>query len=390
MKLLYSYTGPLIKDKKGNFYSRTITDEVLSRYLLIADDISICTRVKEVIKDDELKKYTKINSKKFHVIECPNLLTIKGLIFEQYKAKAIIKQAIMEADLIIIRLPDIIGNIIANLARCIYKPFLLEVVGCPWDSYWNHGLRGKIIAPFMWFTTKKIIKNASYAMYVTNEFLQHRYPCKGKIIGCTDVALPPLDDIILKRRINRIKSISDSKPIIIGTSAAVNVRYKGQQYVIKAISMLNKQGYNFEYHLIGGGDNHYLRTVAKRYDVFDKVKFIGLLPHDKVFEYLDSIDIYIHPSLAEGSPRAIIEALSRACPTLGSNVGGIPELFNKTFVFKRRSVDDICKLLIKINKKNMVEEAITNFNKAKEYEESLLITKKNTYLNMFSCHCSEF
>ena len=36
-----------------------------------------------------------------------------------------------------------------------------------------------------------------------------------------------------------------SKKKIIGTLAAVNVRYKGQEYVIEAISELIKKGYDY-------------------------------------------------------------------------------------------------------------------------------------------------
>ena len=46
-----------------------------------------------------------------------------------------------------------------------------------------------------------------------------------------------------------------SSKIVIGTAAAVNVKYRGQQYVIEALGELKKQGItNYEYHLVGGGE----------------------------------------------------------------------------------------------------------------------------------------
>jgi glycosyltransferase involved in cell wall biosynthesis len=45
-----------------------------------------------------------------------------------------------------------------------------------------------------------------------------------------------------------------------------------------------------------------------------------------VRDWLDRIDIYLQPSRQEGLPRALIEAMARACPALGSTAGGIPEL----------------------------------------------------------------
>jgi glycosyltransferase involved in cell wall biosynthesis len=228
-----------------------------------------------------------------------------------------------------------------------------------------------------------VAKNAAYAVYVTNKFLQRRYPCKGKTLGCSDVALPPLSESILERRLNKIKQMTENRPIVLGTTAAVNVRYKGQEYVIKAISKLNKEGYNFEYHLVGGGDNSYLRSVAEKYNVVDKVKFLGSLPHDKVFEYLDDIDIYIQPSKQEGLPRALVEAMSRGCPVLGSKTGGIPELLNDKFIFRKGSVEDIVTLIKKMNQEKMKEEAIRSFQKAKEYDSSVLDKKRMEFYQDF-------
>ena len=91
------------------------------------------------------------------------------------------------------------------------------------------------------------------------------------------------------------------------------------------------------------------------------------MPHEKIFDYLDNIDIYIQPSKQEGLPRAFIEAMSRGCPSLGSKVGGIPELLNSDCVFHKGSVHEICELLKTLDTKRMLKEAKTNFEKSKEY-----------------------
>ena len=116
----------------------------------------------------------------------------------------------------------------------------------------------------MYYKTKSRIKNAPYVVYVTNEFLQNRYPTCGKSVCCSNVALTEFDGSVLDRRLEKIESMKSTDRIIIGTTAAVNVRYKGQQYIIKALGKLKKEGItNFEYQLVGGGDQTYLKAIAK-------------------------------------------------------------------------------------------------------------------------------
>lgn len=138
--------------------------------------------------------------------------------------------------------------------------------------------------------------------------------------------------------------------------------------------------------MAGGGDNGYLKSLAKKYYVLDKVKFIGSLSHDQVFNYLDNIDIYIQPSKTEGMPRALIEGMSRACPSFGTKAGGIPELLSKEYTFHVGSVNQICDLLMNLDKNSMEKLARMNFKKAKEYDGELLDEKRNEFYRMFANH----
>jgi glycosyltransferase involved in cell wall biosynthesis len=384
MKAMFCCDGPLSRDKYGNYYGVALNERMFSRYYQITDGLTVAIRT-ELKSDDTIKKLSKINLDNFQVISCPNLSSFKGMLFNRSELVSILYNQIKNIDFLIVRLPSVIGSISIKIARKMNKPYLIELVGCPWDAYWNHSWKGKLFAPFMWYATKKAVKNAPYVLYVTNEFLLRRYPSKGKTICCSDVALTTLDDGVLEARLHKIKQMTKHKPIILGTTAAVDVRYKGQEYVIQAIAELNRQGYTFEYHMAGGGDKSYLKFVAEKNGVLDKVRFLGSIPHEKVFNYLDNIDIYIQPSNQEGMPRALIEAMSRACPCIGSSTGGIPELINNKYVFKKKSVKDIEKLLTKIlNKYEMLNEAKINFYKSKEFDSQILNLKRNSFYKNFS------
>ena len=133
------------------------------------------------------------------------------------------------------------------------------------------------------------MKQAPYVIYVTDRFLQKRYPTCGKWIAASNVELMPMSKINLNARISKIKSEQNFKTLKIGTAAAIDVKYKGQAYVMKAMSILKKENICFKYQLIGSGNKEYLYNIAKKLGVEENVEFIGAIPHEKVFNWIDSL-----------------------------------------------------------------------------------------------------
>lgn len=222
-------------------------------------------------------------------------------------------------------------------------------------------------------------------MYVTEHFLQNRYPCKGVTEHASNVCINKVPDEVLTERLAKIDGYTKESQLNIATTAAVSVRYKGQEYVIKALAKLNKKlGFNYHYYMIGGGDQTFLRGVAEEAGVTDYVHFLGSLPHDKVTETLDKMDLYIQPSKQEGLPRALIEGMSRALPAVGTRVAGIPELLSDDYLVKKGSVDEIVRVLsTKMDKESMKTQAKANFDKASEYTLDIINKRRQAFFDKF-------
>lgn len=383
MRALFCFDGPIFINK-NEYYSISLTDKVISRYQYLAEEITIAIRVKEIDYQNTINRYSKITLDNVNVRRIPNVSSIKGQMLDKQEAKKILYKEVSECELVIARIPSQIGIMAIDLARKLNKPYIIEVVTCPWDAYWNHSLKGKMIAPIMYQTTKKRVSDAKYVTYVSQRFLQERYPSNGEILSLSDVELGSLDENKLHNRIKKINEKSFDQPITLGTVASVEVSYKGQHYVMQAISKLKKNGYNFIYYLVGGGNQKKLKKIAEKYDVLDNVEFIGPLAHEKIFEFMEQIDIYIQPSDAESHGRVIVEAMTTACPIIGSSTGGIPELVSDRFVFRRKNVEDLTEKLISMDKMAMLEEAKRNFEKAKEFEESVLDQKREKFYSKFA------
>lgn len=289
---------------------------------------------------------------------------------------------INKCDLVVCRYHAITASVAASLSEKANKPLYAEVMGDAWDSYWNHSIKGKIIAPYMFYNTKKCVKSARYALYVTQKFLQNRYPTNGKQIGVSDVKIQSMNESILANKLTYYEN-KDYSTLNLMTTAAVDVIFKGQQYVIQAIPIINRAGIRVRYVLVGGGNSDYLKNLAKRLGVMDQVEFKGKMPLDKVFNYLDQTDFYIQPSLQEGLPRAVVEAMSRACACIGARTGGIPELLHEDQIFERKSYKAIAEKIIAFaNIKDMKKLSVNSFLMAGEFVDSKLTDKRNEFYEL--------
>lgn len=389
MKLLFIYDGAkIILDDKGNRYTNgtVTTDAWRERYMTLGD-------VTFVARKDGVT-YSKVEAwKNFSLIpkevRCEYLRDNTDSIANYFSPvirkynKRLVEDEVKKSDYVIARIPSDYSCMAIDFAEKHDKRCVVEVVGCAWDALWNHSLKGKILAPFYYLNSRMHARKSRALIYVSNFFLQKRYPTGGDSIGCSDVVLRDIKEMSLKNRIRKIRNKRKDERIILGTAGNTDVKYKGQEYVIKALSVLSKEGYgNLEYQLIGGGTGKRLKQIAKKYNIEDKVKFLGSLPHDKVFEWMDDIDIYIQPSSVEGLCRSVVEAKSRACPVIASNAGGNPELVNNEYVFKKKNVDQLKEKIVKMisNKNAMKDEAQRNFSDSKQYSKEVLAKKREKFV----------
>ena len=356
----------------GKYYLPTQLSSIIMRYYNTFGPLVFCSR--KIVLDTFDDGYVEVTEAIADTVTAASL----GEVFSASYRSALYK-AVQKADLVIVRCPGLISQQAATYARKNHVPYFAEVMGCGWDAYWNHSLVGKVMAPYVYSQMKKALRHADYALYVTNEFLQKRYPCKNPSIGASNVLIQEIDERILEKRIAKIKAMNP-KEVTLMTTAAVDVRYKGQEYVIKAIPLLNQVGIKVKYVLVGGGSPAYLQSVAKACGVEKQVEFLGRKTLSEVFSLLDEADIYIQPSLQEGLPRSVIEAMSRACPTIGARTAGIPELMADRCVVRRKSVKDIANTVQAIyNTEDMQLLALENFRNAKQYQEAVLSQKRNAY-----------
>lgn len=368
MKVGFIFDTVLLK-KENDFYGLTLNyDFFKNRYLDKTKSLLVIARAIDInLYKGNASGFRKANGEGVEICSIKSYSSIPDSILKHKKIKQDMKKKIISCDKVIIRMPSVLGLFACEICKETHKPYMIEMVACAWNSYFYHTNHfGKLIAPFMYLLTKQKIKKANYVLYVTNHFLQKRYPTKGINFGCSDVILSECDSKVIQKRLDKMSHFNPNN-FSVCTVGDVGMKYKGHIYVFQAIRNLKKHNVYVTYYIAGNGNDNYLKDLARKLKIENQIHFLGSLTHEKVFELLDEIEIYIQPSLTEGMPRALIEAMSRGCYCLGSNVGGIPELLQKHNTFRRKSSNQLSKMLLNLNSAQMIENCKYNFQKSKKF-----------------------
>lgn len=106
------------------------------------------------------------------------------------------------------------------------------------------------------------------------------------------------------------------------------VEAKALHDLLDAAARLRRAGrLDFTTHLVGCGPLEMsLRNLAQQLGVADRVLFHGRRPHVEVPRWMAAADVFCLPSVREGCPNVLLEALASGRPVVATRVGGIPEL----------------------------------------------------------------
>lgn len=102
---------------------------------------------------------------------------------------------------------------------------------------------------------------------------------------------------------------------------------KGVSFLIAAFAEVKKIRPKARLILVGDGkERAELETQSFQLRLRDSVDFVGRVENSLVKRYLDISDVFAFPSLSEGLPIALLEAMARGLPIVATRVGGVPEV----------------------------------------------------------------
>ncbi len=297
------------------------------RYRQTFDPLRIIARVKDVEDVPENWKVSSGEGVEFFAL--PHYIGPKAYLFNTPKLMKAMSEAIPKDAAVLMRIPSPLSLLAYLILKKRRQPYGLQVVGDPREVITagsvDHPLR-PLIREGLIRGQKKLCKDAAACAYVTQEALQRHYPPNGSAHSAaySDVYLPECY-FSSARRFGKRKS----KPWQLVAVGTMDQLYKGFDIIIDALPQIKS---NVHVTLVGDGQfREQLEAQAEQLGVSEQLTFTGhLAGAEKVRDELDKADVMLNPSRGEGLPRALIEAMARGLPGIGTDVSGIPELLSQT------------------------------------------------------------
>lgn len=271
------------------------------------------------------------------------------------------------------------GGFWAIIAKKIFKlPVLIEIHGMEYfrflDSKKYYHFIHKIILRYVFKNATKI---RSLNSKMTKMLIQRNI--KGNIIEIPNrvnlkIFNPPKNEFHLRKTIKIV-------------SVGRFVWEKGYEYLIDAIKILSKN-IKVELHIIGGGmlKNDYLLRIGNYNNIhlYDRIEQVDFVP------FIKDSDIYIQPSISEGMPRTLLEAMALKLPIITTNVGsisGVMENDRNCLMIEPKNVEQIVKsVMLLIDNNNLrISIAENGYNDVvNKYEWNKVFNKYRTeIISMF-------
>jgi glycosyltransferase involved in cell wall biosynthesis len=212
----------------------------------------------------------------------------------------------------ILHAQDLSMSLPAYLSRKILKiPYVV----------WGRGTDVYHPRNFERFTMKPILRNAHAILALTEDMRE-----KLKCIYDTRIYVIPngidleeyKDVMIIPNRKKGTKEI-----LFVGRLHPI----KGVQYLLRAMKQVQEKIPDARLILVGDGEERErLVSLSIQLGIQKYVQFIGITPHNVVKTFMQQADVFVLPSLSEGFPNVILEAMACGLPIIASRVGGIPDI----------------------------------------------------------------
>lgn len=372
-----------------------------SEYLEVFDSIRVIGR--SFLAQRAGHNFLPVEGPGVHFFSMPSYRGPYQFVAQSLAVASRAREAVPDGSAVLFRVPSEVANSVERPLRARKHPYAVEVVADPHDVF-SPSADARIVAPIArrYFTRnlQSLVKQAIAVSYVTQFYLQKRYPSancphwaetedpriveanmgkKQFTIGVSDANLT--ESAFCHRARTRLHDPSVLRVVFVGTLGSL---YKGPDTLVRAAAVCRSEGVRVEMRFVGDGrEKTGLQQLSRELNVADRTTFLGDVQAGKcVREEMDRADLFVLPSRAEGVPRAMLEAMARGLPCIGSTAGGIPELLHPEDMVPPDDSAELAKRLIEVARAEGRIERMSRRNLivAQGYTKAALSARRKSFL----------
>lgn len=179
--------------------------------------------------------------------------------------------------------------------------------------------------PVIWYLLCKILNRAD-AIICESQHFADQLIAKGisrQLItvlpnGVDLEQFKPLDKIPLRKQL----SLPNDRPIIIAVGSLSHK--KGHKYLLTALPKILESYGPVRVVIVGEGEfRSSLESTITKLNLADHVFLTGFQKGETIPHWLNAADIFVLPSLLEGTPNILLEAMACQLPVVATAVGGV-------------------------------------------------------------------
>jgi glycosyltransferase involved in cell wall biosynthesis len=397
LKVLITLEDHLWRGDDGCIYGGGPTGYPLWTELLDSfEQVVILARVGS--RDYSSTRGNKVDGPAISVQELPDYVGPWNYLLSLPTLRSRVRGAVAKCDAYLLRVPGLVGRLAWKEVNRLGKPFAAEVMSDPSETMGRGAMPGylRFIYRTMAIQNLGAISGAALAtLYWSNRMMPQRYPSANNTYTCVSPRIylgsgyaSPEE---MGKRYQRIKDAQLGTPALhIGFIGSFAQFYKGPDVLLQALAICLKSGNRWKTSFVGEGRYlNNMESLSRGLSVERYVKFLGQLDFgSSIYDFLYSIDLFVMPSRSEGLSRALVEAMSRGCPCIGSNVGGIPELLAPEDLVPPNNSEALAEKITEVtaDPARMKEMSERNLARAKQFDPEALLDARLAFYRYVRDH----
>ena len=231
--------------------------------------------------------------------------------------------------------PDGVASV--QVARKLNLPIMLTAHGCDINLYSNFFLRRIQIRDALQKSNSISVVSPALKQKIIDLGVSEN---KVQVIpnGVDLDQFAPIDQTSCRKQLG----LTLNNKIILFVGALEPV--KGLEYLLEAMVQIRSLYQNLIVAIVGDGPLYkVLVQMTEKLNLNNNVLFFGAKKHDEVPIWMNACDLFCLPSIREGWPCVIMEALACGKPVVASKVGGIPNILNEKngYLVKPQDVEQL-------------------------------------------------